>query len=106
MSTDPAILAGLGAAILAAAWLPLVLRPLPLSLPMLAVAAGAGLAAALGAGDFATAHRAWGERLTEFGLVVAVMGAGLRIDRPFDRRRWGSVWRLLGIAMPPSVLGV
>src|SRR3954469_8095296 len=106
MPTEPFILAGLGAAVLAVAWLPLMLRPLPLSLPMLAVAAGAGLAAALGAEGFATAHRVWAERLTEFGLVVAVMGAGLRIDRPFGQRRWASVWRLLGLAMPLSILGI
>src|SRR3954469_13583383 len=106
MPTEPFILAGLGAAVLAVAWLPLMLRPLPLSLPMLAVAAGAGLAAALGAEGFATAHRVWAERLTEFGLVVAVMGAGLRIDRPFVRPRWASVWRLLGLAMPLSILGI
>ena len=106
MPTEPFILAGLGAAVLAVAWLPLLLRPLPLSLPMLAVAAGAGLAAALGATNFTFAHREAAERLTEFGLVVAVMGAGLKIDRLFGWRRWASVWRLLGVAMPLSILGI
>ena len=106
MPTEPFILAGLGAAVLAVAWLPLLLRPLPLSLPMLAVAAGAGLAAALGATSFTFAHREAAERLTEFGLVVAVMGAGLKIDRLFGWRRWASVWRLLGVAMPLSILGI
>src|SRR3954447_13113547 len=106
MPTEPFILAGLGAAVLAVAWLPLLLRPLPLSLPMLAVAAGARLAATLGATNFTFAHREAAERLTEFGLVVAVMGAGLKIDRLFGWRRWASVWRLLGVAMPLSILGI
>ncbi len=34
------------------------------------------------------------------------MGAGLALDRPLGWRRWASAWRLLGIAMPLSVLAV
>jgi NhaP-type Na+/H+ or K+/H+ antiporter len=106
LPSEPLVLAGFGAAILGVAWLPLVLRPLPVSLPMLAVALGTALSVALGGANFPSAHREAAERLTEFGLIVAVMGAGLKIDRPFAWRRWGSVWRLLGVAMPLSILGV
>ena len=33
-------------------------------------------------------------------MIVALMGAGLKIDRPLSGRRWASTWRLLVIAMP------
>jgi NhaP-type Na+/H+ or K+/H+ antiporter len=31
------------------------------------------------------------------------MGAGLKIDRPWGRRRWASTWRLLALAMPVTI---
>jgi NhaP-type Na+/H+ or K+/H+ antiporter len=34
------------------------------------------------------------------------MGAGLKIDRPFALRRWRLTWRLLGIAMPLTILSL
>ncbi|MFB9236820.1 cation:proton antiporter [Plantactinospora siamensis] len=40
------------------------------------------------------------QHLTEVGVIVALMGAGLKIDRPFGRRRWSSTARLLAVAMP------
>ena len=43
------------------------------------------------------------EHLTEFVVIVALMGAGLKIDRPLGWRRWAMTWRLLGIAMPISI---
>jgi len=39
------------------------------------------------------------ERLTELVVIVALMGAGLKLDRPFDWRAWASTWRLLGVTM-------
>jgi NhaP-type Na+/H+ or K+/H+ antiporter len=39
------------------------------------------------------------ERLTELVVIIALMGAGLKLDRPFDWRAWMSAWRLLGITM-------
>jgi NhaP-type Na+/H+ or K+/H+ antiporter len=44
------------------------------------------------------------EQLTEIALLVSLMGAGLRIDRPFDLRGWESTWRLLGVAMPIAIV--
>ena len=95
----------LGGLVLLSAWLPLVVRRLPLSLPIVAVAIG-----------FVAPHGPWTERaigilfdgrvlehLVEFVVLVALMGAGLRIDRPFGWHRWQATWRLLGIAMPLTI---
>jgi NhaP-type Na+/H+ or K+/H+ antiporter len=46
------------------------------------------------------------ERLTEFVVIVSLMGAGLKLDRPIGWRNWGSTWRLLGIAMPLTIAGI
>jgi NhaP-type Na+/H+ or K+/H+ antiporter len=46
------------------------------------------------------------ERLTEFVVIVSLMGAGLKLDRPVSWRGWGSTWRLLGIAMPLTIAGI
>ena len=46
------------------------------------------------------------ERLTELGLIVALLGAGLKLDRPVGWRRWATTWRLLGIAMPLTIAAV
>jgi sodium/hydrogen antiporter len=43
------------------------------------------------------------EHLTEIGVVVALMGAGLKLDRPIGWRRWSVTWRLLAIAMPVTI---
>ncbi|GAA2032838.1 hypothetical protein GCM10009740_23840 [Terrabacter terrae] len=49
------------------------------------------------------------ERVTEFAILVALMGVGLAIDRSFDWRSraswssWSSTWRLLALAMPLSI---
>ena len=95
--------AGFGAAILIVAWLPLWLERLPLTLPMLAV--GAGWLAFLFTPDLASprAHPRITSVLLEVVLIVAVMGAGLSIDRRFTWPGWGSAWRLLVIVMPLSI---
>ena len=46
------------------------------------------------------------ERLTEFVVIIALMGAGLKLDRPFGWRRWTVTWRLLAIAMPLSIVAI
>ena len=49
------------------------------------------------------------ERVTEFTVLVALMGVGLALDRPLDLRRraswaaWSPTWRLLAIAMPLTI---
>ncbi|HET8553258.1 MAG TPA: cation:proton antiporter [Rhodanobacteraceae bacterium] len=95
--------AGFGAAILLVAWLPLWLDRLPLTLPMLAV--GAGYLAFMfthGAASPSSHPRA-ATLLPEVVLIVAVMNAGLSIDRRFAWREWATAWRLLGLVMPLSI---
>ncbi|CAN5121569.1 hypothetical protein BH20ACT16_BH20ACT16_11170 [soil metagenome] len=46
------------------------------------------------------------EHLAEFAVIVALFGAGLKLERAFDRRMWGSVARLLGIVMPLTIAAV
>ena len=44
-------------------------------------------------------HSTYTEHITELGVIIALMGAGLKIDRPFSLKGWSSTWRLLGITM-------
>jgi NhaP-type Na+/H+ or K+/H+ antiporter len=99
-------LAGLGLLVLLVAWLPMVLRRVPLSLPIFCVLAGYLAFSLPGAGQapFPMWFPAATERLTELVVLVALMGAGLKLDRPFGWRGWRQVWRLLGIAMPLTIL--
>lgn len=94
-----------GLAALATAVLPRVLSDKPLSPPM--VLLGLGLVAfALPLGLEAPNPLEQGyitERLTELGVIVALMGAGLKLDRPPGRRAWRSAWLLLGITMPLTI---
>ncbi|URW75730.1 cation:proton antiporter [Sphingomonas donggukensis] len=102
----PALLGG-GALILLVAWLPLVIRKLPLSLPIVCVAIGAAVALWPPVGalipnpvEAPTAV----EKLAELVVIVSLMGAGLKISRPFGFRCWQMTWRLLGIAMPLTIV--
>ena len=40
------------------------------------------------------------ERVTEMAVIVALMGAGLKIDTDMGWKKWNSTWRLLAITMP------
>lgn len=49
------------------------------------------------------------EHVTEVGVLVALMGVGLALDRPLNRRTWrdwSPAWRLLLVAMPLTIAGV
>ena len=46
------------------------------------------------------------ERLTEFAVIVAIMGVGLALDRPLSWRAWRTTWRLLVIGMPLFIVAV
>jgi NhaP-type Na+/H+ or K+/H+ antiporter len=103
------LLAVFGAVVLLTAWLPLVLRELPLSLPMVCIGIGALLVLSpfspiVGVNPLENRHLT--ERLTEFVVIVSLMGAGLKLDQPVSWRGWGSTWRLLGIAMPLTIAGI
>ena len=103
------LLAVLGVVILLTAWLPMLLKELPLSLPIICIALGAALvwspfSPIVGANPLE--NRDFTERLTEFVVIGALMGAGLRLDRPFGWKAWGITWRLLGIAMPLTIAAI
>ena len=97
-----------GAAALLAAWLPQVLKGRPLSVPIVLV--GIGVGAFLLPFDLPPPdpleRTDLVERLTELGVIVALMGAGLKLDRPIGWRSWATTWRLLAIAMPLTIAGV
>lgn len=107
------LLAGL--ALLLAVVLPVALSRLAISSPIVLLVAGAlfGLLP-LPAGISVSPidNQAFTEHLTEFCVVVALMGVGLALDRPLDFRhltawkRWDVTWRLLGIAMPLCIAAV
>lgn len=102
------ILTLLGVVILLTAWLPMVLRELPMSLPIFCIVIGA-LFSWSPVAPFAVnplENRYLTEHLTEFVVIVSLMGAGLKLDRPFGRRNWRTVWRLLGIAMPLTIAAI
>ncbi len=102
------LLAGLGGLALLVAWLPLLLRRLPLSLPILCVALGAGLSYLphIPAMPNPLAQSDQAEQLAELTVLISLMGAGLKLDRPLSLRGWRVTWRLLGITMPVSILAL
>jgi sodium/hydrogen antiporter len=107
---DPYIilLIGFGALVLLTAWLPMVLSEAPLSLPIACVIIGA--AGSVLPIELATPHPSanlpFVERLTEFIVIIALMGAGLKIDRKVAWKSWMMTWRLLAIAMPLTILSL
>lgn len=98
-------LAIIGIAALVAAWVPAYTARRAISLPVVLLAFGAVLF--LLPFDLISpdprAHVEFTERITEFGVIVALMGAGLKIDRPFRWRTWSSTWRMLALAMPITI---
>jgi NhaP-type Na+/H+ or K+/H+ antiporter len=103
------VLTGFGTLVLLTAWLPMVLRQIPLSLPICCVGIGAALSAfpqILGAVPRPQEHLHIIEKVTELIVIISLMGAGLKLDRVFGWRRWMVTWRLLGIAMPLTILAL
>lgn len=107
---DPYILAltGIGLLIALVAWLPLALRRLPLSLPIVCVGLGAAIFALpqVGLRPLPQLYPVMTERFAEFVVIIALMGAGLKLDRVFSLRRWAVAWRLLAITMPLSIAAI
>ena len=97
-----------GALVALVAWLPLVFRRAPLSLPIVCVGLGAALFSLpqVGFDPLPQTYPEITERLTEFVVIIALMGAGLKIDRIFNPRRWGVTWRLLGVTMMLSIVAI
>lgn len=113
MTADTIYLLG-GGALLLAVILPTALSRAAVSAPIVLLVVGGlmGLLPLNGADVSPMGNRAFVEHLTEFTVIIALMGVGLALDRPLDLRRlaswrrWGAAWRLLGIAMPLSIAGV
>lgn len=101
------ILFGVGAMILLVAWLPIALKKLPLSLPIVCVALGFVLFSLAPFSHWAP-HPDKTPTLVERGaeliVIVSLMGAGLKIERALAWDTWNVTWRLLGIAMPLTIL--
>jgi sodium/hydrogen antiporter len=101
------ILFGLGALILLVAWLPIALRKLPLSLPIVCVGIGWVLFSIPPFSDWAPHPDNSSnlvERATELIVIVSLMGGGLKLERAVGWQSWNVTWRLLGIAMPVTIL--
>lgn len=103
------ILAGTGAAILLAYWLPrLVSGREPTAAPLL-IGLGFGLTLLLPEPppqlDPTAAPILW-ERAAELAVTVALFGTGLRFDRLVPRRNLVPTLRLLLVAMPLTIAGV
>jgi NhaP-type Na+/H+ or K+/H+ antiporter len=96
----------LGILVIIAAWIPLFLSNIPVSLPMIAVGLGVLIAFASGGASPYAVEVEMVRRLSEFALLVAVLGGGLKVDRPFSFRTWTSAWRLLGPVMLLSILAI
>lgn len=84
----------LGLLVLASAWLPLFMRGLPVSLAIVAVVAGYIFFSVAGITHLSSQDLSWSEQLTRIALILAIMSAGLSIDRPLPRTTWRSAWLL------------
>jgi NhaP-type Na+/H+ or K+/H+ antiporter len=100
------ILFGLGAMILVVAWLPILLKKLPLSLPIVCVTIGFIVFSLPPFSSWAPHPEhtpTLVERAAELIVIVSLMGGGLKIERAVAWRSWNVTWRLLGIAMPLTI---
>lgn len=105
----------LGLSLLLAIVLPQLTRRIALSPPMVLVAVGmaVGLLPLVdGVSLDPQDHPDVVTHVTEFTVLISLMGVGLAIERALDLRSWRSwrtwspVWRLLGVTMPLTILGV
>jgi sodium/hydrogen antiporter len=113
--TGAAVYLLLGLSLLLAIVLPQVTQRIALSPPMVLVAVGMliGLWPPVGFVSLDPQdHRELVTHVTEFTVLVSLMGVGLAIERTLDLRSWRSwrtwspVWRLLVVTMPLTILGV
>jgi NhaP-type Na+/H+ or K+/H+ antiporter len=98
-------LTGTGVLIVLVAWLPLALKRLPLSLPIICIGVGVAVFSlpAVPFKPMPLALPSLTERFTEFVVIIALMGAGLKLDRAFQWQRWSVTWRMLAVTMPLSI---
>ena len=113
MTADVVYLVG-GAALLLGVVLPVALSRAALSAPIVLVGVGAAIGLLPMPGGVTVSpveHPGIAEHLTEFCVIVALMGVGLALDRPLQWwswsswRTWSSTWRLLVVGMPLAIVG-
>ena len=107
MPSEQWVSLGLGATVILAAWVPTAIGRRPVSLPIVLVVFGGAVFAlpwfaAPNPREYLDVTRV----VTEFGVLVALLGAGIGIDRPMGWRRWSTTWRLLSIGMVASIGGI
>ncbi|MEU8894546.1 cation:proton antiporter [Nocardia sp. NPDC048505] len=99
-----------GIALLLAATLPRLLRDRAITGPILMLGVGALGGLVIGPEGLRAvsplSHPTVIEHLAELCVIVALMGVGLAIDRPFHWRTWNSTWRLLLLTMPLCIAAV
>lgn len=102
------VLTGAGLLIALVAWLPLALQRLPLSLPIVCIALGAAIFSLpwVTLEPLPMRYPEITERFSEFVVIIALMGAGLKLDRIFSVRKWLVTWRLIAITMPLSIAAI
>jgi len=102
-------LLAIGLVVLLVAWLPLLLKRLPLSLPIIFVLIGMAVFAFTPLAKFSP-HPLEAplmiEKATEFIVIIALMGAGLKIGRPLSWSNWQITTRLLVIVMPLTIAAI
>ncbi len=103
-----------GLSLLLATVLPQVTRRIAVSPPMVLVAVGMLIGLLPPAGEVSfdpMDHPVLITHVTEFTVLVSLMGVGLAIDRALDLRSWESwgawspVWRVLLATMPLTIVG-
>lgn len=103
------IVATAGVLILMVAWLPLLIRKAPLSLPIACVIVGALIFKFTPFVDYSPhpiETPVLIEKATELIVIISLMGAGLKIDRLFSFKGWNLTLRLLGIVMPLCIIAL
>jgi len=101
------VLLAFGILVMLCAWLPLLLRKLPLSLPIACLVIGSAVFAMPnipGVIPHPQEVLKLTERITELVVIVSLMGAGLKLDRALTWSTGGVTWRLLAFAMPVTIL--
>ncbi|QND69839.1 cation:proton antiporter [Tardiphaga robiniae] len=102
------LLIAFGALVLLTAWLPMVLKEAPLSLPIVCVLIGA--IATWIFPELEVPHPGTNlaavEKITQLVVIISLMGAALKIDRPLGWLAWITTWRLLVVAMPLTIGGL
>lgn len=102
-------LLAIGMVVLSVAWLPLLLKKLPLSLPIIFVGFGMAIFAFTPLREFTplpVESPVLIEKATEFIVIISLMGAGLKIGRPFTYGNWRITIRLLAIVMPLTIAAI